>query len=97
MNDTREDKEEEEEDKDDDGERQEGEAVVEKEHDTDVGPSSGKEGDVVTGNGQERTDEEGAEEEEETDLKLAWEVLELARVLCQRYIYTHHTIYCAHT
>ena len=27
------------------------------------------------------------EEEEETDLKLAWEMLELARVICQKYVF----------
>ena len=37
-------------------------------------------------------DREGApvgEEDEETDLKLAWEVLELARVICQKCVFVH--------
>ena len=86
-----EDKEAKKETKEQESERQDGEGVVEK--NTDAGPSSG---DVGT-NGQEKSEQGGAgveEEEEETDLKLAWEVLELARVLCQRYIHTHHTLYC---
>ena len=38
-------------------------------------------------------DEGQTGEEEETDLKLAWEVLELARVICQRYNVHHNESY----
>ena len=45
--------------------------------DVEAGPS---------GNGEGETEGEKVEgEEEETDLKLAWELLELARVICQKY------------
>lgn len=42
------------------------------------GSGEGEEGEEVEG----KAAEDG--EDEETDLKLAWEVLELARVICQK-------------
>ena len=68
----------------------------------------GSEGGEVGGGGEPGASDEGAgpsrddgegvgereegEEEEETDLKLAWEVLELARVICQRYTHNHQSM-----
>ena len=38
------------------------------------------------GPSREKAEEGEGEEGEETDLSLAWEVLELARVICQKYV-----------
>ena len=43
------------------------------------------------GPSREKAEEGEGEEGEETDLSLAWEVLELARVICQKYV-VHHCI-----
>lgn len=41
-------------------------------------------GEPGSAGGEGQGKEEGVAEEEESDLKLAWEILELARIICQR-------------
>ena len=48
------------------------------------GPSSGDAPGPSSGDAPGPSESKQAEEEEESDLKLAWELLELARVICQR-------------
>ena len=52
--------------------------------DVEAGPSGSREG--------ETEGEKVEGEEEETDLKLAWEVLELARVICQKYAIQYYIL-----